>query len=98
MAFDATKVQFTQEELDRIRDADEIYETVAPAIADGFQWSDLAIIGVVLSQGKRLVEWLMAGSKRQLGYKLIAIGTGMIRDNEFLGDDEELVSGSTLNV
>ncbi len=87
MAFDATKVQFSAEELDRIKDADEMFEVIAPAVADGLDFSDLAVLGVLLAQGKRLVEWLMAGSKVQLGYKLIALGAGLIRDNEFLGKE-----------
>lgn len=87
MAFDANKVQFSAEELDRIKDADEIYETIAPALADGLDWSDFAVLGVFLAQGKRLIEWLMVGTKVQLGYKLIALGAGLIRDNEFLGEE-----------
>ena len=85
MAFDATKVQFSQEELARIEDADNIFETVHPAIADGLDWSDFSVIALVFAPIKRVAEWLMKGTKVQLGYKLIALGTGLIRDNEFLG-------------
>lgn len=87
MGFDPNKVQFTAEELDRIGDADAIYETVAPAIADGLDWSDLGVFAGLISEVRALVQWLMTGTKLQLGYKLIALGAGLVRDNEFLGTD-----------
>jgi hypothetical protein len=87
MAFDRTKVQFSDEELGYIEKADQIYETVKPAIEDGLSINDATLLISLYGLGKDLVVWLINGTKRELGYKLIALGTGLIRDNELLGDD-----------
>ena len=85
MGFDPTKVQFSAEELTNIQNADTIYETVAPHFADGFDWTDLTSFMGVIVEIRALAAWLIQGSKTQLGYKLITLGTGLVRDNEFLG-------------
>jgi hypothetical protein len=89
MAFDRAKAQFSEEELSYFEKADEIYETVRPAIEDGLQISDATLLISLYSKGKDLVVWLISGTKREFGYKLIALGTALIRDNELLGTDVE---------
>ncbi len=93
MGFDESKVQFNTEEMDAARDADNLYELFADALADGLDLSDLAVIPAAMPSVVALYRYLAEGTKAEYADKLIALGVMLVRDNDFLDglDDDEPV-------
>jgi len=84
MAFDPSKVAFTADENNAARAADEIYEAVAEAVADGVQLKDLAVIPGAVPHILTLYAYLADGTKADYAKKLVALGVQLLRDNEWL--------------
>ena len=84
MGFDEAKVQFNDVELDMAEHADAIYETVAEAVEDGLDLSDLAVIPAAIPHVLALYGYLADGTKADYAKKLIALGVCLLRDNDFL--------------
>lgn len=89
MGFDETKAQFNDEELDMAEHADAIYETVAEAVADGFDLSDLTVIPAAIPHVLALYGYLADGTKADYAKKLIALGVCLLRDNEWIDDTDD---------
>ena len=83
MSYSADKVAFTQEEHDAARAADEIYEVLRGALADGFQLTDLSVIPALIGPTTELYRWLGGGDRAEFASKLLVLGMQLKRDNEW---------------
>lgn len=88
MGYDRNKVNWTEEEHGAAENADKIYETLKPALANGFQVTDLAVAAAVFQPSIKVWQHLVGGAedKAAFGRKLIALGTMLERDNSLLGE------------
>jgi hypothetical protein len=87
MGYDASKVNWTADEHAAAENADKIYETLRPALADGFQAHDTAAGLAVARPGYEVWAYLVgsAKDKAEFARKLIALGVMLERDNHFIG-------------
>ncbi|MGH7165130.1 MAG: hypothetical protein ACREIS_06355 [Nitrospiraceae bacterium] len=87
MGYDKSKVDWTEAEHGAAENADKIYETLRPALADGLQAHDTAAGLAVAKPSYELWAYLVgnAEGKADFGRKLIALGVMLERDNRFLG-------------
>ena len=86
MGFDRNKANWSEEELQAAEAADKIYEAVAPAVAEGVQITDFAVVGAILGPIMALFRYLAGAGRKQFARRLIAIRVILERDNEFLGE------------
>ena len=83
--YDKTKVDWKDEEHQAAENADQIYEVLHPALADGVQAGDLAVVAAIFKPSMEVWKFLAGGNKAEFARKLIALGVMLERDNEFLG-------------
>lgn len=86
MGFDRNKANWSEEELQAAEAADKIYEAVAPAVADGVQVTDFAVVGAILAPIMALFRYLAGAGRKEFARRLIAIGVILERDNALLGE------------
>jgi hypothetical protein len=85
MPYDRTKVDFTDQEHAAAASIDQVIE----ALADGFQWGDLASVAAV----REFIQYAIIdadGDKGEIGSRLISIGAMLERDNRWVADIERI--------
>lgn len=87
MGYDKSKVDWTAVEHSAAENADKIYETLKPTIADGIQITDAVAALAVAKPSYEIWAYLVGASadKAEFGRRLISLGVMLERDNRFLG-------------
>ena len=81
MSYSEAKVAFKPAEHEAAKAADQIYELISGALADGVQGTDIAVIAGILQPSTKLWGYLASTSKEEFAKRLIAIGVMLGRDN-----------------
>jgi hypothetical protein len=84
MAYDQDKVDFTPEEHDAARCADELYEKIQELVADGVDLTDLTKLPALFGPTMRLYKWLASEDRAEFASKLLTLSTALSRDNVWL--------------
>lgn len=85
MGYDRAKVNWTEEEHAAAENADKVYEPVHKALEDGLDPDDALVAIQVFKPSMAVWSYLAAGDKAQFAKRLIALGTMLERDNDFIG-------------
>jgi len=89
VAYSREKVNWKEEEHVAAENADKIYEAIHEAVENGLGPEDLAVVGIVFKPSMAVWGYLAAGSKAQFAKRLIALGTMLERDNDFIGAGDQ---------
>lgn len=81
MSYSEVKVAFKAEEHAAAKAADQIYEEISEALADGLQPTDVVVVAGIVQPSAKLWAYLAGASKQEFASRLIAIGVMLARDN-----------------
>lgn len=82
--YDEQKVDFTPEEHDAAKTADEIYEKLHEMLENGIDLSDIAQVPGLITPSLKLYKWLMSADRAEFAGKLLALAVMLNRDNSWL--------------